>query len=66
MRKQNKRDKDMVLTVQETAFFCDQAAMIMKSGMPLEENLIALCEEAAGKNRLLPYQREQKSFGLTS
>lgn len=50
MRNRNKRDKEAVLSVQETAFFCDQAAMIMKSGMPLEENLIALCEEAAEKN----------------
>ena len=49
MRRLNRKDQDTVLTVQETAFFCDQAAMIMKSGMPLEENLIALCEEAAGK-----------------
>jgi len=54
MRRLNIKDQDTVLTVQETAFFCDQAAMIMKSGMPLEENLIALCEEAAGKNGFEP------------
>ena len=65
MRRQNKRDNGGVLTVQETAFFCEQAAMIMKSGMPLEENLIALCEEAAGKNGFEPLGRLAEAISET-
>lgn len=44
------RNKTTMLTVQETAFFCEQAAMILKSGLPLEENLMALCDEASEQN----------------
>lgn len=51
MRKQN---KSTVLAVQETAFFCEQAAMILKSGLPLEENLIAMCEEAGDRKGFEP------------
>jgi len=54
MRIKNKRDNTTILSIQETAFFCEQAAMIMKSGMPLEENLVALCEEAADKSGFEP------------
>lgn len=45
-----KRNKATALTVQETAFFCEQAAMILKSGLPLEENLMALCDDASEQN----------------
>lgn len=34
-----------VLSTEETAFFCSQAAMILKSGLPLTDGLKSLCEE---------------------
>lgn len=65
MRRENKKDRGAVLTVQETAFFCEQAGMILKSGLPLEENLIALCEEAAGKNGFEPLAKLSEALKET-
>lgn len=62
MRRQN---KSTVLSVRETAFFCEQAAMILKSGLPLEENLIAMCEEAADKNGFEPLSVLSKAIQET-
>ena len=33
------------LSAEETALFCSQAAMVLKSGIPLADGLTALCED---------------------
>lgn len=44
MEQKNNKGFSM-LSIEETAFFCGQAAMILKSGLPMEDGLKALCEE---------------------
>lgn len=43
---ENKAKDIQMLSIEETAFFCGQAAMILKSGLPMEDALQAICDES--------------------
>lgn len=45
MKNSAKKRRDARLNAEETALFCEQAAMVLKSGLALTDGLRALCED---------------------
>lgn len=53
----NKVNGNLMLSSDETALFCGQAAMILKSGIPLVDGLTSLCEDFKGTKKEKAYNQ---------
>jgi len=65
MRVENMKQKNRVLGVHETAYFCEQAAMILKSGLSFEDDLAALCRDASAHAGFEPLESLAEALGET-